>query len=231
MNFRYPSQKLPTSCGAIAAAGCDSRRASARIRFARDGWFGCVDRVFSRHDQGYGPCRKGPLQLRDSYFPPSIHPTRVWRVKAAADAEEIAQEMEARQGALRAPTKVDAPPACARRNRRRAAARRQVVSPWPEVPAGKGDESHLPAARRHAIHLRHGEARRPPVCGGRYHTAWKPPKRRLRGPAARSAEPQAPRRLSVCRRIFADQPRKDSPHSCRKSPVIALDSSLRCKAR
>ena len=152
--------RTPISSEMADAAMRGSRRASELSRCGPAGWYGRADREISSLDRGREVSQTGLLLFRDSCFPPTTHLARARPVSAADAAGKPEEEEESRGGAVRALAKICVPPASGYRNLRPVADRRQAMRRWPEVRVAKGDESHLPEARWHAIHPSHDEARR-----------------------------------------------------------------------
>jgi hypothetical protein len=207
-----------------------NRRAPGPTLFGQGGWSGCAGHGFSRRAREYGLFRIGPLQFRDSCFLRFGRQLRVSQAPAACAAGQTAREAADQAPAFQAPTTVDVRRASEDRNRRRTAARRQVLMPQLEALAAKGDASRHLTARPHAIHPPHAEARRQTVLSGQDRTEERPSTSGLRRPTTQSAGPLVPRRWLACRRVGRGQPRKESPHRSRNSSLTpAVDPLLRSK--
>jgi hypothetical protein len=209
----------------------DSCRASAPARSGPGGSCGYAGHGFSRHDAECGFCQTRLLQWRDSCFLRLGHRGRGWQALSAGVFAQTAQEVTVPAAVRQEPTTVDARRASELRTRRRAVVRGSAMWPQLEAPSATADASFHPTGRRHAIHLTHAEARRRSVWSGQART-YKHQSTNELPPAARSAEPRAPRRWPAYRRAGGGQLRKESPHRSRNfSSLSAASDPPRCSER
>src|SRR6266404_7211365 len=125
---------------------------------------------------------------------------------------------------------------CAARKRISKLASRSSSTANKEPPSGimwadKRDGGHHLAVEGRATHLVRGEIRCQAPWSGRDYIA-RPHRRTMpHGATRQSIRPRGPRKSVVYRRPFVDQPRKESPHCCRKVSVALLNCCASSRRR
>jgi hypothetical protein len=211
-------------CGRGAAMR-DSRHASVPGRFGPSEWCGCVGHGSSRPVWGCVLCQAGPLRLPDNCFLPFDHQAHVWRALIVVVAGKTMRDTQVHAHAFRAATTVDARHAS--ELRKSASSGSSTTRDDPSAGSSRSQRRcPVPPICTTAFHLRHDEGLRLIVCLLREHTREGQPTSESEPPTIRSAEPLAPRRRSVCRRIRVGQLRKVSPHRSRKWPLASAGDDI-----
>ncbi len=155
VDFRHPSKGATRPC-AWAEAACDSLRAQMRGRFVQGDGFGCVDRVFSRHDPICERCQTELLRCcdksrrRDTRRPREGLRTVVRAAVWARDETEVLARVHS-SSATAAWLHARAP-----RNRGQTATRPHSERPRSAAVSTRCDAPPDRFAARHASRQRHG---------------------------------------------------------------------------